>query len=95
MPLARPGERKKKDNRVLTRNQWKTLFRSFMNPKVGRPITAVPMSETGWPALSERLSDYEKNVGPGEYNHRKYLDYLIREKDLDETLLMTIPKIEY
>lgn len=83
------------DNRKLTRNQWKTLFRSFMNPKIGRPITAVPWSETGWPMLADRLRDYEKNVGPGEYDHMKYLDYLIDKKDLDKTLLMTIPKIEY
>ncbi len=95
MPLARLSKPKKKDDRTLTRNQWKTLFRSFMNPKVGRSNTAVPESETGWPMLMERLDDYEKNVGPGEYDHRKYLDYLIRDKDLDETLFMTIPKIEY
>ncbi len=92
--LARPGK-KKKDNRKLNRNQWKTLFRSFMNPKIGRPNTAVPESETGWPLLVDRLDDYERNVGPGEYDHMKYLDYLIREKDLDKTLFMTIPKIEY
>jgi len=92
--LARPG---KKVDRQLTRGQWKTLFRSFMNPKMGRPVTAVPRSEANWIDLGYRLDDYEKNVGPGEYDHMKYLDYLMKNKDWvnDKTLQMAIPRIEY
>ena len=91
MPLARPGNK----DRDLTQGQWRTLFRSFMNAREGKAISSMPTAEASIPFIGYQLEDYERNVGPGEYDHKKYLDYLIKNKNLDKNLLNIIPRIEY
>ena len=85
MPLAKPDRR-------LTVGQYQNILRTFGRLKRGQD----PGPRRDFKELLYPMSDYYDNVSKKKpYNHREYIQYLFKEKDIPEDLLKMVPKLKY